>query len=42
VQRSRETVDTKVESRRDTFLAQRSIKVVSFAAVIDLLNVAPQ
>jgi hypothetical protein len=36
------TVDIKVESRRNTFLAQRSIKVVSFAAVINLSNAAAQ
>jgi hypothetical protein len=36
------TVDTKVESQCGVFLAQRSIKVVSFAAVINLSNVAPQ
>jgi hypothetical protein len=36
------TVDTKVESQRNVFLAQCSIKVVGFAAVINLSNVAPQ
>ncbi|MFZ0869383.1 MAG: hypothetical protein WAM90_01525 [Rhodanobacter sp.] len=36
------TVDIKVESQHDTFLAQRSIKVVSSTAGIDLSNVAPQ
>jgi hypothetical protein len=36
------TVDTKVESHRSVFIAQRSIKAVNFAAVTNLSNVAPQ
>jgi hypothetical protein len=36
------TLDIKVESRRGVFIAQRSIKVTSFSAVIDLSNVASQ